>query len=79
MKTYRIFYAEAQEKYIDIPARNKDEALQDFDMKNYNESRIAEVKQLVQPKITSVEELGFDIFAEIDAITDHYLKPGGTD
>lgn len=78
MKTYRVFYVESQEKFIDIPAQNKDEALQHFDCNMFDKSRVTRVSK-TSPKITTVQELQFDIFAEIDAVTDHYLKPGGTD
>lgn len=79
MKTYRIFYIQTSEKYVDIPAPSEDEALEIFDKGDFDRARVHELDDQTETKIVATHSLDFNIFKEIDQLTDHYFRVGGTD
>ena len=77
--TYRVTYLELVQKQIDIVADTQDEALQGFDMETFDPYRTVTTKS-INKTLQEVQEMNFDIFAEIDmanAYYKDYIKVGG--
>tara|TARA_R110000744_G_scaffold102205_3_gene196636 strand:- start:3239 stop:3508 length:270 start_codon:yes stop_codon:yes gene_type:complete len=70
-KTYRINYFEYKKKQIDIVAISEDGALLAFDQSAFDPTRVRTIGE-TNKTLPRATVLDFDIFDEIDAMTNQY-------